>query len=222
MIAARRLLLIGLLCATVSWPAQPAAAQDPDASNPPRVSGPLVGSPFGCEDNGPAAPGEAKGQSCSWLYDLVPAESNPEEDFSAYWVQMEIDPGKGFCAKEMSFRMSAPSGGRIVSAAPDRDRRITKSRLTTTELIVNADGAAPIPGAVAQDVKPGRGRVTVTVNENAYSYRWKGNSRHKVVLAVGIQLTHAGLPPDLFSSWSEGMSFTMGSCRTPTVRFGPR
>lgn len=222
MIAVRRHLLVGLLCAAVSWPAQPAAAQDPDASNPPRVSGPLVGSPLGCEDNGPAAPGEAKGQSCSWLYDLVPAESNLEENFSAYWVQMEIDPGKGWCAKEMSFTMSAPSDGRIVSAAPDRGGRIGKSRLTTTELIVDAEGAAPLPGTVAQDVKPGRGRVTVTMDESVYSYRWRGNSRDKVVLAVGIQMTHAGLPPELFSTWSEGMSFTMGSCRTPSLRFGPR
>ena len=170
MITRRKLLLVGLLCTSLSWTAQPVGAEDPNASNPPRVSGPLVGSPLGCEDDGPAGPGEAKWQACSWHYQLA-GDGNFEEDFSAYWLQMEIDPGKGLCAKGMSFKISDLNGVRIVSAVPRRSSRIPKSRSITTELVVDAEGSAPVPGTVAQDGLLGPGRTTVRRDEDSYSYR---------------------------------------------------
>lgn len=222
MASTRHSLLAAFVATTVLGLPYPVAANDPDASDPPRTSGPLVGLSMPCEDNGPAGPGEAKGQSCSWFYDLAPAETNLGEDFSAYWIQMEIDPGKGWCAKKLTFELSAPSDGRIVSAAPDRGRRIAKGRVTTAELIVDAEGAAPVPGTVAQDVKPGRGRITVKMNEDHYMFRWRGNSPDKVMVAVGVQLSHGRLPPELVYSWQEGVGFATGTCREPTLRAARR
>lgn len=201
--------------------ALPAAADDPDASQPPRTSGPLFGIALPCEDNGPARRGEATGQSCSWSYELLPADTDPDLDYWAYWFQMEIDPGTGMCAQHLMFEFDAPSDGSIVSAVPNKGGRIRSRSITTTELIVDGGGSALVPGTIAQDVAPARGRTTVNIDERHYRYVWRGNSRDKVMIAVGIQLSSRRLPPELITTWSEGSGFGMGSCRPMVVRVGP-
>jgi hypothetical protein len=199
-------------------PMAPLGARNPDASDPPQTSGPLVGSPFGCEDDGPPGHNEIKAQACSWSYELIPAELDATHDFSAYWLQMEVDPESG-CVKEMFFKVTVPPEMRILSAVPSRSRRIVKSRPMTTQLVVDGDGSAPVPGAVSQDLTSAPGRTFVTSGTRTYSYRWRGNSPHKVVVAIGLQLSHPSLPSDsLFSAWSEGLGFGWGSCRPIIIR----
>lgn len=221
MTTVRRLPAVLVVSLLFVFPASPASANEPDASHAPRTSGPLVGVPWPCEDNGPAEPGEAKGQSCSWAYELAPAETNAGEDFSAFWIQMEIDPGKGWCAKEMRFELTAPTDGRIVSAAPDRGSRITKSSPSTTELVVDGEAAAPVPGTIAQDIGLTSGRTKVEVDEDHYSFVWRGNSRTKVMVAIGVQFAHNRVPPETFYSFSGSEGAAMGSCRTPLLRARP-
>lgn len=194
------------------------SADAPDASDPPRTEGPLVSLSTPCEDDGPPGPREAKAQTCGWSYSLAPVESDVDEDFSVDWIQMEIDPGKLGCAKELSFYMSAPTGGRIVSASPDHSYRIDKYDNNLASIVVDGDGTAPIPGQVSQDVMPAPGRVTVKMTESSYRYRWTGNSREKVVLAVGVQTSHRMVPPQLIYSQGGGGGFGMGSCKPVVVR----
>jgi len=217
MASARRSALVSLLCATALLSAGPVSAEDPDASIPPRVSGPLLGIPFECEDNGPAGAHQAKAQTCSWSYDLIPAETNLLEDFFAYWIQIEIDPGKGFCAKEIEFEMTGPNGGRIVSAMPDKSRRVAKRRPAVTELVVDADKAAPFPGTISNDVLYQPGRVSVQLNADRYSFTWRGNSRDKVMVAIGVQMTQPLVVPRIFSFYAESVGVMMGSCRPITI-----
>lgn len=211
------LFLVVLICLTM-WPAPPVTADStPDASDPPRTSGPLVGSPLGCEDDGPSGPWEFKAQSCSWLYELAPAETNLEKDFAAYWVQMEITPGKGLCAKDLGFNLTRPRGVRIISAVPRHGGRVAEHRSAVTELLVDADGDAPIPGTVSQDVLLAPGRIKVNKSARHYSFRWSGNSPRKVVIAIGIQLAHDRIHPSMFSGWIEGIMFGGGPCRPLTA-----
>jgi hypothetical protein len=209
------LLAVGLM---LSGP-QGLAAEGADASESPRSSGPLVGLfPFPCADNGPAGPNEARGQSCSWFYELLPAETNATEDFSAYWIQFEIDPGKRFCAKRIDFELEVSAEHRIVSAVPNKSEHIKRAKPQITQLVVDGGGTAPVPGIIEQDVVAPVGRTKVSVQERTYSYRWTGNSRDKIMIAIGIQLAHEAGPPQFFYEWSESGGFTMGSCRAYKIQ----
>lgn len=213
---------MGVITATVVALGAPALADDPDASNPPRVSGPLVGSPFSCEDNGPPGPGETKGQSCSWMYNLAPAETDAERDFSAYWVQMEIHPGKGQCALMLQFDVQLPDGVELLSASHQKSRRLSKRTDQTSTLVVDGAGAAPLPGRIEQDMLMTSGHEVVRMSDQRYRYRWTGPSKSKIVVAIGLQMAHRSLPPELFAGWSEGQGMGMGSCRPIIIRVRPR
>jgi hypothetical protein len=202
--------------------AMPAHARDPDASDPPRVSGPLVGAPVGCEDNGPGGPRETKGQSCTWEYDLAPTDTDPLNDYAAYWVQMEIDPAKGECAMMLMFDVELPDNVRIVSASAEQDRKIDSSSDPVAELVVDGGGSAPVPGSLSQDIMVTEGRERVRMTDHRYSYTWTGSSKSKVMVAVGLQLSYQTLPPEFFYTWSEGQGVGWGSCRPIIVRARPR
>ena len=204
----RRIVALALVVG-LSLAADPAAAAPADASDSPRVSGPLLGSPLGCEDNGPSGPGELRGQSCTWSYELAPAHTNPTEDFSALWTQIEIDPGSGMCAQRIEFEVRLSGGERIVSAAPVT---AAAAREAVTGLVVDAGAAAPVPGRIEQDVAPPPGRVRIEVGDHRYSYTWTGRSRRKVMIAVGIQFSHGRVPPDFWTAMSTSTGSGGGSC----------
>lgn len=197
----------------------PASAAVQDASEAPRTSGPLVpGSPLGCEDDGPPGPGESRGQSCAWAYDLVPADTNAAEDFVGYWIQMEANPAPGMCVKRMHFDTTGPQSARLVSATPSTG----KARgATTVELVVDGEGAAPAPGTIAQDVDLPKGRVRTTLRPHRFTYDWAGNAPGKVVLAFGVQWAYQ-VPPSFAPAWAEGLGMAIGPCRGSTIRLGGR
>lgn len=181
-----------------------------DASDPPRTSGPLVGTPLPCEDNGNARDGEVRGQACSWSYELA-AHTKATSDYWAYWTQIEIDPGRGTCAKKISFTFEVSGGTQIVSVAPAPGA--ASPRRSRTELIVDADGGAPIPGRIEQDVEVPSGRVSVDLVDGRYRYVWRGNARRKVMVAIGLQLANDRVPPELETVISTRTGSGAGSCR---------
>ncbi|MEA2459986.1 MAG: hypothetical protein QOH90_163 [Actinomycetota bacterium] len=190
----------------------PVSADDYDASDPPKTSGPLIGSPIGCEDDGPAHAGRSKGQTCSWSYQLVPAETAVGEDFSAYWLQMEITPGRGVCAKQMSFSLTLPADARIVSAVPARSSKVSRIRPISPKLVVDGGGTAPLPGTVSQDLNSAPGRIGIRIEPHRYFFTWIGNSREKAEVAIGLQIAGRSLPPNLISAWSETLGLVVGTC----------
>ena len=216
-----RTLFVLLSVGAALLPAQPVGAKGPDASKAPRTSGPLVGSPLGCEDNGPAGRGEFKSQSCAWHYELAPVDQNINRDFGAYWIQMEADPGPGWCAYHLGFALSQPEGARILSVAPRRTTRIEEQRSGTTRLVVDGGGAASLAGSIEQDVLLSPRRIKVEKARDHYRFRWSGKSRDKVVVAIGIELAHSGPVPNLYS-WMNSVSVSAGPCRTQGVIFGGR
>jgi hypothetical protein len=207
-----------LLLAGASGPS--AGETDPDASRSPRVSGPLLGFPFDCEDNGPADPGETRGQSCTWSYELAPIETDVEHDFSAYWVQMEIEPSKGSCALELIFDLELPDSATLISATHEKNRRIKKNTEQLSRLLVDGGGTAPVPGTIEQDVAVPKGREKIKMRERGYRYRWIGRSRDKVVVAIGLQIAHRSTPPEFFYTTSEGHGMGWGSCRPYIIEAG--
>jgi hypothetical protein len=111
----------------------------------------------------------------------------------------------------MYFRMRVPDGVRIVSAVPAKGGRIRGP--ATTELLVDGEGNAPIPGTIAQDVDLGSGRAFVHTDEREFKYVWLGPHRGKVNLAIGVQLAHARSLDQWFASWSEWVGAGAGMCR---------
>ena len=216
---ARFLLVFSVIGALL--PVASLEARNPDASHRPRTSGPLLGYPFDCEDNGRASRGQMKAQACTWSYELIPAELDATNDFSAYWVQMEVDPGgAGWCAKEMFFEANLGGKAEIISATPSRSGRVTKARPLTRTLEVDGGGTAPIPGTVSQKLTSLVGRTSVRQGAHSYTYRWRGNSPHKVVTAIGLQFSRPTVPAEAMATWGEGMGVTTGTCRAQLIGEG--
>jgi hypothetical protein len=178
-----------------------------------------VGSPFGCEDDGPPEHGGTRSQVCAWSYDLVPAETNATEDFAGYWVQIEVDPAPGWCVYGIHFETTGPDSGRLVSATPEGGKT---GGDTTVELSVDADGAAPVPGTIAQDLSLPKGRVRTKLAPHHFSYVWSGKSRDKVVVALGVQVAYEFPPESLIYMWSEGVGVEFGTCRPTVLRVAGR
>lgn len=217
----RRIILFALVSALLV-PAQHAVARDPDASDEPRSSGPLTSTPQECEDNGRAKKHETKGQSCSWSYGLLPADSEPDEDFSAYWFQMELEPAKGECAMQLMFEIGLPDSIRVVSASLEGTQRISERVDNVARLSVDGGGSALVPGTIEQDTMVTVGRESGVMREHGYSYTWTGRSRDKVVLAVGVQLAHRSVPPELIYMTSEGHGAGWGACKPTIIYVGQR
>ncbi|MGI8775024.1 MAG: hypothetical protein ACR2KQ_08440 [Actinomycetota bacterium] len=190
-----------------------ALAYNQDASEQPRSSGPLIASPGPCvRDEASGKGGTTTFESCYWSYSLIPAESDIDEDFSALWYQLEIDPGKGTCATGIGIEISAPSDGRIVSSFPDRSRRIRKSSARISMLTIDGEGSAPLPGTIEQDVVDVPGRVKAKVSSERYRFEWRGKSRKKVMFAVGVEMAHSSLPPAVISMQSVSEWYEAGNC----------
>jgi hypothetical protein len=188
-----------------------AQAQEPDASRPPRASGPLVSLSQGCEDDGPPESGSFSVQSCWWTYDLVPAESDIDEDFMVHWQQMELQTTGRTCARAIHFQLTIPAGYRIVSTAPAVGRARVRDGQALVALEVDGDGAAPIAGAIEQDVLYGPGRITVNTTGRRFVGKWHGNHRGKVMVAFGVQIARPAVG-DLIASWSLYEGWEIGTC----------
>lgn len=198
-------LLIIVLLSPAAW------AQEPDASHPPRTSGPLVTLQQGCEDDGQPPPGTSSGQSCSWTYDLLPAESDADEDFMVHWQQIELHTTGRLCAQSIGFELSVPAGYHIVSAAPDPSRRRVRTGQALVGLAVDGRGSALVPGHIEQDVFYGAGRLKVRFAGRRFIGHWQGNHRGKVVVAFGIQIARpVGL--ELTSRWALSETWELGTC----------
>lgn len=149
--------------------------------------------------------------SCAWYYELLPIETNVSQDFAALWVQMEIDPGKA-CVHEIGFEVKAPKEVRLVSAAP-AESHVTDPSIGTARLVVDGDGAAPVPGVIEQDVALAPGFVSAELGEHHYRFLWTGNTRRRVMVAIGVQLADDTIPKSLIQTWSESLRYQWGDCR---------
>jgi hypothetical protein len=208
-----RAAIAAALALALVFPSPASAAPARDASEPPRTSGPLYRSPFGCEDNGPGRPGESRMQVCVWSYDLLPAETNAAEDYSVYWAQFEADPARGSCIYDVRYETSAPASARMVSAAPEDGGT---GGMTTVELNVDAEGSGPMTGIVAQDLALPKGRIRTRLRPDSFSYHWSGKTSAKLVLAMGVQMA-SPVPPELIGARSESLSLSTGPCRHDVV-----
>lgn len=186
-------------------------ARADDATDPPTATGPLFeGEPF-CDES----PGGVRSQTCSWWYDLVPAHTNPAEDYSAYWFQLELKPPRGMCATSIQFGIDLPDGMRIASATPDRPARIRRAEAVVTRLEVDAEGDALMPGAVENELTAVPGRVDAEADGGGYGYSWSGSWPGKVVVAAGLQIAGERFPPGVVYTWFGGEGFGVGPCAAP-------
>jgi hypothetical protein len=208
-----------LICAALlvgAMTASSGASQAADAAAEPRTSGPLLGGSGGCQ-KAAAAPGQPTFESCTWSYTLA-ADIDPSADYSALWMQLEIGPPKDACIVGVKVDIDAPSDGRIVSGVPADNSTISKTTAAVTELSVDGGGSGPMPGTIAQDVTLVRGKVKTKVTDERYSYKWTGKSKTPLMVAIGVQMSHAALPPALTYEQKGGVQAGFSSCEPMIVR----
>lgn len=189
-----------------------------DATHAPTHDGPLISGETDCFSS--EMPDGSRTQACSWWFDLVPAETNPLEDYHAYWFQFELDPGPRSCARGLSFYLAPPESARIVSATPAKSRRVGGAAVAVTRLTVDAEGGAPLPASVENELREAPGRLNVRHAPDGYAVRWQGSVADKIVLAVGIQLAGKRIPPEILSRWFEANRADVGPCTAPERRSG--
>lgn len=210
----RRSCVLAVVIGVLSGFPGAASAVIRDASEAPRTSGPLIATNEACGEDESSPMGGLRTQTCVWTF-VAPAETEASEDFTSYWVQIEAEPARDWCVLGLGFDSTGPDVGRIVTGVPGSGKTGGK---TTVELVVAA-GAAVTPGAVAQDLVQPKGRVRTTLDPDLFTYRWKGRSSKKVVVAMGLQLAYP-VPPPVITQWIEGTHFYYGACRPGVIRSG--
>lgn len=209
--AAMKARVLGLSALVILMTLGPAgAAGGPDASDPPRTTGPLVNTQVPCEDNDDAGPGGSTMQWCDWFYDLA-LDTSPTEETVVFWTQMEIEPAKGWCATELTFQTDLPEGWKILSASLEKSRRVSKD-ITKARLDVDGGGSGVVPASVEQDISLSSGREIVRMKQDRYSYTWLGKSRKKVMIAVGLELLQPAVEADPFTLWTTGGGGGASTC----------
>jgi hypothetical protein len=181
----------------------------------PTTSGPLVGRSVACEGGAPSP-----GWFCSSWYELLPAETNATEDYSVYWVELGVEPSPGRCVRSVSFAAEFPSTARVVSVAPARDQRFRRPRAVTTELVVDAEGGAPVPGHIEEEACMGAGRTKVSWGPRRYSYSWTGRHAGRVYAVLGLEIAGDRIPPHVMSTWADGAGFEVGPCNVGRITSG--
>jgi hypothetical protein len=184
--------------ALVVWTLIPAGAlaggQTP-ASKDPQVSGPLAQTAQRqCASKTYKTPAGEKLvtiKGCFWAYELE-VDVDLTRDYEAYWEQMTATPAAGWCLTQVDLSLgSSPTGSELHSWAPTKvtsAKKVTKARVALT---VDGDGAAIIPGEVAQTFQklPGKFRPRGSKKGAYAAVTWRGQTHKVVALPIGLQVS---------------------------------
>ncbi len=190
----------------------------PPAGAWPTTSGPLVARSVRCDDD--RGPSGSLMWNCDSWFELLPAETNALEDYSVYWAVVGIDPGLGWCATHLEFAIELPSSARVVSAVPERGGVVHREGSVKTELLVDAEGTAPVPGEIYENATARRGRTVVRWGLRGYAYRWTGRSPRELYSVIGLQIAGRRIPPQLLNLSLEGMRWDVETCEPASARGG--
>lgn len=204
--------LVALLAVTLG--SLPAHAGQTDASTPPEVSGPILEGDTYCEAREVRAKRVGSLGSievCVFYYSLLPAETDPTNDFEVTWMQFEMMPAPGWCVSSTMTELDVPSDMKMVSATPTDDERTAKARAMTVSLAVDGGGKAPMPGEISQDITLMPGRLDTKLTRKQISLEWKGQSAEPVMLALGIQASRY-VVPELVYNQGAGLGGSFVAC----------
>ncbi|CAN5653431.1 hypothetical protein BH24ACT26_BH24ACT26_20950 [soil metagenome] len=207
------LLLLGLLA-----PAAPASAQQMDARDRPRVTGPLTQRAKDCERKKERFRGHviAVARSCVRFYALRSSdETNLARDYGAVWLQTTVDSRGAWCTTSVKSDIDVPAGTVRHGRAPQAFRTDGR-RPVETRLRVDAQGHAAENGVLAKRFTLIRRSLTGDLRGNGSVWRavWRGSSKSAVASASGIEVSwpSADRPPSPVTSSLRYQLQKKGTC----------
>jgi hypothetical protein len=138
------------------------------------------------------------------------AEPDAENDYSANWLQIDVDPPTGSCIREIDLTFDF-DGAEVVSATRSGTTRYKAMRPVRETLEVDADGQGLSPASISTDTLVSAGRVRMHVTDTALRYSWRGSEAGLTSVVLGWQLRHPLSQPIYQILQKKG--FLVASCR---------
>jgi hypothetical protein len=196
--------VVSLLLAATTFVAPEASAAQLNASENPNVSGPLDLAEKECEfDRRETETGDlvANVKSCVYFYFFDDSEEEDDaSDYGVAWFQSNVNPVKGWCTLRFRSQVPVPSGSTLTALQPRGVKKINAPAKFTTNLKVDAEGAATENGRVKKNAKlyPEKVRSRVLQQGSKVRFSWTGSSPKRLGFAFGFELAwDAGTSPNL-------------------------
>jgi hypothetical protein len=135
----------------------------------------------------------ARVRVCSRYFLFNPdAETDPANDYGAYWIQLNANAIRGFCVKAIRTDLSYGNGVHAKAPKPATTVKAGKKRRLTTKLAVDAQGNSDDTGIIKNSFVLHPGTMTARVRDgDTYRLRWRGSSGGKLAFAAGLELSWA-------------------------------
>jgi hypothetical protein len=196
--------VVSLLLAATTLVALEASAAQLNASEGPRISGPLALAEKECEfDTRETESGDlaATVKSCVYFFFFDDSEEEDNsDDYGVAWFQSNVNTAKGWCALSFRSKVPVPSGSALTALQPRGVRNIDAPANFTTNLKVDAEGAAVENGRVKKNSRlyPDKLRSRVLQQGSKVRFSWTGSSPKRLGFAFGFELAwDAGTSPNL-------------------------
>jgi hypothetical protein len=188
-------LLVAGAALVVGLPLTASAAQI-DAEERPTTRGPVATSSElktckskPVKDGGRTA---ARVRVCSRYFLFNPeAETDPANDYGAYWIQLNANAVPGFCVKAVRTDLSYGNGVHAKAPKPGTTVKAGDKRRYTTKLAVDAQGNSDATGIIKNSFVLHPGTMRARVQDGTYRLRWRGSSGGKLGFAAGLELSWA-------------------------------
>ena len=165
----------------------------PDASESPRVTGPLVPGYKDCSiqrtqsDTGEVGVVTKK---CVRLYEYDQAkEDNPNRDYGVAWVQTSLTPRNGWCLVHVESAV-LNNDNNILKKEPGSGFKVSRTKPITSKLVATAGGDGTKDAVVKNTfpMRPGRVRRTTDFNGRYFKVFWDGATTKPIAFALGIEV----------------------------------
>jgi hypothetical protein len=201
----RGLLLLLVLGFLVPTPA--AGARQRDASDSPRITGPLTPETRECgrrktrEQSGDVV---AVAKSCLYFYSFDPSkEANVRRDYGVIWLQTNVNARQGWCTTSISSDIDVPARARLHSHKPTLKEASSKRRVFTGLLLNARDSAVNDASIGRRFVLYSRTmRGLVRADRTIFRTVWYGRSSRKLATVSGIEVSWRASegPPESLTS----------------------
>jgi hypothetical protein len=143
----------------------------------------------------------ARFEICSSYYLFDPnEEENTKVDYGAYWLQVNVDATRRWCAR--SVKVIIPLPDTVHAKAPRPGSRANgANRRYTTKLEVDAQNHTSTPAKIKNSftLRPNKLRSEVVAAGDKFRLTWTGSTARKLAFAAGIELSWPSdaAPPDV-------------------------
>jgi hypothetical protein len=182
-------LVLGLLALTPA-----AAARQLDATDRPRVTGPLIRDTRDCGRRATKSGGVVVGvaKSCVRFYRFRSGrESDPRRDYGVVWLQTNVNARPSWCATSVTSDILVPRRARLHAHKPKATPKSRERRLTTRLFVDAADHSGPNDAIIKRGYRLFGRTMRGVVRQERTIFRtiWYGSSARKLAFVSGIEIS---------------------------------